>query len=83
MHTIVHNLTFFIFLHSPPFDDPVHATHCLLEQKSIQDFSLYVPLAKQGIYLVNTVFIGDFLHNPNKDIRDCILPYFAKFYARG
>ncbi|XP_050511327.1 DNA topoisomerase 2-binding protein 1 isoform X1 [Diabrotica virgifera virgifera] len=67
----------------PPFEDTVHATHCLLEQKSVDKFTDYIPLAKQGIYLVNTVYISDHLHNPNKDIRDCILPYFSKYYGRN
>ncbi|XP_057665915.1 DNA topoisomerase 2-binding protein 1-B isoform X1 [Diorhabda carinulata] len=67
----------------PPFEDTIYATHCLIEQRSVENFSDYIPLAKQGIYLVNTVYISDHLHNPNKDIRDCILPYFSKYYSRN
>ncbi|XP_023021117.2 mutagen-sensitive 101 isoform X1 [Leptinotarsa decemlineata] len=67
----------------PPFDDTVHATHCLLELKSVENVADYIPLARQGIYLVNTVYISDYLHQPNRDIRDCVLPYFSKFYARS
>ncbi|KAG5880916.1 hypothetical protein JTB14_036421 [Gonioctena quinquepunctata] len=55
----------------PPFDDTVHATHCLLEQRSVEHVADYIPLARQGVYLVNTIYISDYLHQPNKDIRDC------------
>ncbi|KAL3278933.1 hypothetical protein HHI36_016451 [Cryptolaemus montrouzieri] len=64
----------------PPFDDVVHATHCLIEIKSAAKFALYEPLAQQGIYCVNTVYISDFLHRTNKDIKDCILPFYHKYF---
>ncbi|KAJ8954961.1 hypothetical protein NQ318_000392 [Aromia moschata] len=50
----------------PPFDDSVHATHCLLEQRSVRDYSDYIPLAQQGIYLLNTVYISDYLYQPEQ-----------------
>lgn len=65
----------------PPFEDEVHATHCLLEPKSVQNFSDYIPLAKQGMYIVNTLYLSEFLHKTTKDIRECILPYFTKHYS--
>ncbi|KAJ8920479.1 hypothetical protein NQ315_005347 [Exocentrus adspersus] len=68
---------------SPPFDDTVYATHCLLEQRIVRDYADYIPLAQQGIYLLNTVYISDYLYNPHRDIRECILPYFAKYYSRS
>ncbi|XP_045460665.1 DNA topoisomerase 2-binding protein 1 isoform X3 [Harmonia axyridis] len=64
----------------PPFDDVVHATHCLMEPKSVSNFSLYESLAKQGIYCVNTVFLSDFLHRINKDVKDSILPFYQKYF---
>ncbi|KAK9879087.1 hypothetical protein WA026_003900 [Henosepilachna vigintioctopunctata] len=64
----------------PPFTDTVHATHCLLEAKSMDNFSVYEPLAKQGIYCVNTVYISDFLNRTSNDIKDSILPYFQKYF---
>lgn len=75
-------LTFLIqCFYRPPFDASVYATHCLLEAKSVQNFSDYITLAKQGVYCVNTVYISEYLHKTTKDIRDCILPYFSKFYS--
>ncbi|XP_018580230.1 DNA topoisomerase 2-binding protein 1 [Anoplophora glabripennis] len=68
---------------SPPFEETVHATHCFLEQRSVRDYTDYIPLAQQGIYLLNTVYISDYLHQPNRDVRECILPYFAKYYSRS
>lgn len=69
------------FIHRPPFNRNVSATHCLLEAKSVKDFSEYIPLAKQGIYCVNTVYISDYLHGTTKCIKDSILPYFSKYYS--
>ncbi|CAH1971985.1 unnamed protein product [Acanthoscelides obtectus] len=68
----------------PPFDDHVHATHCLIDNKYVSsDLSAYIPLAEQGIYLVPTVYVSDYLYNPSKEIKDCIIPYFAKYYFRS
>nr|CAH7737114.1 unnamed protein product [Callosobruchus chinensis] len=67
----------------PPFDGHVHATHCLIDNKYVSsDLSAYIPLAEQGIYLVPTVYISDYLYNPSKEIRDCVIPYFSKYYSR-
>lgn len=91
IHTHVHFVTIVIFfanennnmfISRPPFEDTVHATHCLLEQRSVRDYADYIPLAQQGIFLLNTVYISDYLHQPNRDIKECILPYFAKYYSR-
>lgn len=68
------------FFYRPPFDGVVHATHCLLEVKTVSDFSLYIPLAKQGIFCVNTLYLSDYLYRTSRDIKDSILPHFAKYY---
>lgn len=52
-----------------------------MEPKSVKNMADYVALAKQGIYCVNTVYISDYLHRTTKDISECILPYFAKYYS--
>jgi topoisomerase (DNA) II binding protein 1 len=65
----------------PPFDEDIHATHCLLEVRSVSDFSLYNRLAEQGILCLNTLYISDFLYRTNKDIKDAIVPHFTKFYS--
>ncbi|XP_044744929.1 DNA topoisomerase 2-binding protein 1-A isoform X2 [Coccinella septempunctata] len=65
---------------TPPFDDTIHATHCLMEPKSVSNFALYEPLARQGIYCVNTLYLSDFLHRTNKDIKDAILPFYQKYF---
>lgn len=70
------------FCFSPPFEGTVYATHCFLEVKSVRDFSQYIPLAKQGIYCVNTIFISEFLQKTSKDVTDSILPYFNKYLAK-
>lgn len=65
----------------PPYDDPVHATHCLLEVKLIKNFEPYVPLVKQGIKCLNTLYISHCLMKVNsEDIRDYIVPYFSNYY---
>ncbi|XP_008190279.1 DNA topoisomerase 2-binding protein 1 isoform X2 [Tribolium castaneum] len=66
---------------APPFKENVHATHCLLEIKSVPDFSAYLPLAQQGILCLNTLYISDFLYRTNKDVKDAIIPHFTKFYT--
>lgn len=65
----------------PPFGDSVYATHCLLDTKNVSDLSPYIPLAKQGIYCISTLYINEVLQRSAKDIRDCILPYFREFYV--
>ncbi|CAG9762703.1 unnamed protein product [Ceutorhynchus assimilis] len=64
----------------PPFNDSIHATHCLMEIKSVDDFSQFVPLVKQGIKCVNTIYVNDFLWKKFQNDLDCIVPYFAKYY---
>ncbi|XP_050310488.1 DNA topoisomerase 2-binding protein 1 [Anthonomus grandis grandis] len=61
----------------PPFEDSIHATHCLLDPKNI-DLSKYEVLAQQGIKCVNTLYIHNFLLR-NK-IDDNIIPQFLKYY---
>ncbi|CAG9762777.1 unnamed protein product [Ceutorhynchus assimilis] len=63
-----------------PFNDPVHATHCLLEIKSIKDLSVFIPLAKQGVKCVNTIYVHDFLWKLNQNDFDSVIPYFSKYY---
>ncbi|XP_030747341.1 DNA topoisomerase 2-binding protein 1-A isoform X2 [Sitophilus oryzae] len=65
---------------SPPFDEPIHATHCLLEAKVVKDFSQYTPLALQGIKCVNTIYIHEFLRKCGKEDTNYILPYFTSYY---
>lgn len=65
----------------PPFGDNIlSATHCFIEQKTVQNIKEYVPLAEQGIYCVSTLYISEFLHLTKKSIKDCILPMFQKYY---
>ncbi|RZC32583.1 DNA topoisomerase 2-binding protein 1-B, partial [Asbolus verrucosus] len=64
----------------PPFNEPVHATHCLLEVRSVPDFGVYNPLAQQGILCINTLYISDFLFKTNKDVKEAILPQYSRFY---
>lgn len=65
---------------SPPFDDSIHATHCLLEIKMVKDFSKYEVLAQQGIKCVNTIYINDFLWRIKRDDIDYIIPHFSQYY---
>ncbi|XP_044258153.1 DNA topoisomerase 2-binding protein 1 isoform X2 [Tribolium madens] len=65
----------------PPFKDSVHATHCLLEIRSVPDFSVYIPLAQQGILCLNTLYISDFLYRTNKDVKDAVVPHLTKYYT--
>ncbi|KAJ3642726.1 hypothetical protein Zmor_025484 [Zophobas morio] len=66
---------------APPFSENVYATHCLLEARSVPDFSVYIPLAQRGILCINTLYISDFLYRINKDIKDAIVPHFSKYYS--
>lgn len=65
----------------PPFDSDVHATHCLLEIRSVPDFDVYIPLAKQGIFCINTIYVSEYLYRTNADIKDAVLPHFIKYYS--
>ncbi|KAF5273001.1 hypothetical protein FQA39_LY07650 [Lamprigera yunnana] len=65
---------------SPPFTKPVHATHCLIDLKAIRDIADYVPLAKEGIFCVNTLFVNDFLLKPGCNVHDFIIPYLQEYY---
>ncbi|KAH1009030.1 hypothetical protein HUJ04_001459 [Dendroctonus ponderosae] len=65
---------------NPPFDDPIHATHCLIELKTVKDLSAFVVLAEQGIKCINTIYINDFLWRSNKEDVDYVIPYFSKYY---
>ncbi|XP_076255601.1 mutagen-sensitive 101 isoform X2 [Rhynchophorus ferrugineus] len=67
---------------SPPFEDSVHATHCLLEAKVVKDLSQYTPLALQGIKCVNTIYINEFLRNCGKEVTSYVLPYFSSYYSK-
>ncbi|KRT81163.1 hypothetical protein AMK59_5272, partial [Oryctes borbonicus] len=58
----------------PPFTEEIYATHCLLDPKFVSNMADYVPLAEQGIYIFNTLYINDFLHRNLKDVKNCILP---------
>ncbi|KAK5649872.1 hypothetical protein RI129_000901 [Pyrocoelia pectoralis] len=64
----------------PPYNKPIHATHCLLDLKYISNIDDYIPLAQQGIYCVNTLFVSDFLSRPDGDVRDFIIPYLLDYY---
>lgn len=66
---------------NPPFDDPIHATHCLIELKTVKDLSTFVVLAEQGIKCINTIYINDFLWRSNKEDVDYVIPYFSKYYS--
>ncbi|XP_066258157.1 DNA topoisomerase 2-binding protein 1-A [Euwallacea similis] len=66
----------------PPFDDAIHATHCLLEIKMVKDFSAYVPLAQQGIKCFNTVYVNDYLRRINKDDSDYLITHLLKYYRK-
>ncbi|KAK9745844.1 BRCA1 C Terminus (BRCT) domain [Popillia japonica] len=65
---------------NPPFTQEIYATHCLLDPKFVSNLADYIPLAEQGIYIFNTFYINDFLHRIAKDVKDCILPAFQKYY---
>ncbi|XP_071053799.1 DNA topoisomerase 2-binding protein 1-like isoform X2 [Onthophagus taurus] len=65
---------------TPPFEDNIYATHCLIDPKIVHDFSSFIPLAKQGIFCVNITFISDFLYRNVRDDRDACLPELAKYY---
>ncbi|XP_066157208.1 DNA topoisomerase 2-binding protein 1-A [Euwallacea fornicatus] len=66
----------------PPFEDAIHATHCLLEIKMVKDFSAYVPLAQQGIKCFNTVYVNDYLRRINKDDSDYLITHLLKYYRK-
>lgn len=66
---------------TPPFYDNVFsATHCFIEPKAVTNFNEYVPLAKQGIYCINILYISEFLHLTKRNIKDSVLPMFKKYY---
>ncbi|KAK4881729.1 hypothetical protein RN001_005048 [Aquatica leii] len=65
---------------SPPFTKTIHATHCLLDLKYVSNFSDYIPLAQQGVYCVNTLYVNDFLLKNGIDVRDYIVPYLLEYY---
>lgn len=69
-----------LFFYRPPFQDDVFATHCLMEVKSISNMSEYIPLAKQAIFCVSTVFISDVLFGKVTDPKSAVLPFFAAYY---
>ncbi|KAF5302459.1 hypothetical protein FQR65_LT08549 [Abscondita terminalis] len=64
----------------PPFTKTVHATHCLLDLKFVNNIDDYAPLAQQGILCVNTLYVNDFLMKNGIDTRDYIVPYLLQYY---
>ncbi|XP_060533164.1 DNA topoisomerase 2-binding protein 1-A isoform X2 [Cylas formicarius] len=66
----------------PPFDDAIHATHCLLEPKMVRDLARFVPLAQQGIKCYSTIYIDHYLRRTIKDSNDLLVPELARYYQQ-
>lgn len=83
MHELLLNIfkkIYCVLCCSPPYNESVHATHCLLDLKFIKDILDYIPLAKQGIFCVNTLYISEYLQRTANDVRDYIVPSLASYY---
>jgi hypothetical protein len=64
---------------SPPFDENISATHCLLDVKN-QNVEQFIPLAKQGIICISPLFVNDFLQELAFSVNKFIIPALEKYY---
>lgn len=69
-----------VTLFRAPFDESVHATHCFIERRAVDDINVLIPLAKQGIFCVNSIYVMEFLHRTSNDIKEYICPELLTYY---